>query len=120
MAIKTGNLTFTFPVSSGSAINEGEFVSLNSSGQVLRTATNAVVIGVAAENAAVSATSISVEIMGPVFKVVSGAAVAVGAVLYAGASGRTTGTANTGAVAKFVALEAAGAAGQLISVVRTV
>jgi hypothetical protein len=119
MAIKSGNLTWTFPVSSGSAINEGEFVSLNTSGQVLRTATNAVVIGVAAENAAASAASLAVEIMGPVFKVVAGGTVAVGDVLYAGTTGRTTATANTGAVAKFVALEA-GAAGQLISVVRTV
>lgn len=118
MAIKSGNLTWTFPVSSGSAINEGEFVSLNTSGQVLRTAANALPIGIAADNAAASAAELAVELNGPVFKVVAGAAVAIGDILFAGASGRT-GTANTGSVAKYVALEAASAAGQLISVVRT-
>jgi predicted RecA/RadA family phage recombinase len=121
MAATAHTSIFSFPVNSASALNEGEFVRFSAAtGQLVRTGANEVPIGVMTCNAAASQSSASVALVGcgGIFRVLSGAAVAVGDVLFAGASGRT-GTASTGSVAKFIALEAATAAGQLITVVKT-
>ncbi len=121
MAYTSNTGIASFPVNSASALNEGEFVRFSAAtGQLVRTAANELPIGVMTCNAAASQSSASVALIGcgGIFRVLSGAAVAIGDVLFAGAAGRT-GTANTASVAKFVALEAATAAGQLITVVKT-
>ena len=101
----------------GAVVAQRRFVTINSSGLAIQATANDDAVGVSLSAAAVSGDSIPVALMEGIAEVESGAAVTIGDAIKNDATGRAISmTATVTDVQIGYALEAAGAAGEFITV----
>ncbi len=111
-----GPQPFKFSLDAGAAVSKFRFLTLDASGNAIHaTAHNDVPVGVSQDPASGAGKPVSVAGFPAVTKVTAGAAIALGAPLAPGTDGKAV-TATTGQRVWGIALEAATAADQVITV----